>query len=105
MRDFPAGLTKEQVRERIKNERAIELSFEDHRFWDIRRWMDAEEDGVMKGDFYKEELTHISGVGLNQKCTYVITKFETRSFNRNMYLHPILESEINKGYLTQNPGW
>ena len=105
MRDFPAGLTKEQMRERIKNERAIELSFEDHRFSDIRRWMDAEEDGVMKGDFYKEELTHISGVGLNQKCTYVITKFETRSFNRNMYLHPILESEINKGYLTQNPGW
>lgn len=32
------GMTKEQLRERIRNERRIELAFEDHRFFDERRW-------------------------------------------------------------------
>ena len=105
MPDFPASLSKDQMRERIRKERAIELSFEDHRLWDIRRWMIAEQDGVMKGKFYKQTLTHISGFGPDQKCDYVIEVFEERAFNKNMYLHPILESEVNKGYLTQNPGW
>ena len=105
MPGLPAGLSKDQMRERIKNERAIELSFEDHRFWDIRRWMDAEQEGVMKGKFYKEVLIYKSGSFLNMKCDYTIELLEERSFNRNMYLHPIVESEVNKGYLTQNPGW
>ncbi|MCX6327063.1 MAG: RagB/SusD family nutrient uptake outer membrane protein [Bacteroidia bacterium] len=33
--------SRELFRDRIKNERTIELSFEDHRFFDLRRWMDA----------------------------------------------------------------
>lgn len=102
---LPEGLDKDAMRKRIKNERDIELAFEDHRLWDIRRWMDAEQDGVMQGDFYKVTLTRVSGHGLDQKCDYVISRFETRTFHRKMYLHPIQESEVNKGYLTQNPGW
>ena len=47
-----AGLSKEAFRERVRNERAVELAFEDHRFWDIRRWLIAEEEGVMKGNMY-----------------------------------------------------
>ena len=105
MPDLPSGLSQIEMRKRIKNERDIELAFEDHRFWDIRRWMDAEEDGVMQGAFYKVTITRKSGAGLNQKCDYVISTFENRSFNRNMYLHPIFENEVNKGYLIQNPGW
>lgn len=108
MPDFPAGLSQDEMRERIKKERALELAFEDHRLWDIRRWMDAEKDGVMKGNFYKQTLKRTSPPlvgGLDQTCDYTIEVFEVRSFNRNMYLHPILESEVNKGYLTQNPGW
>ena len=105
MPDFPAGLSKDEMRDRIKNERDIELSFEDHRLWDIRRWMDAEKDGVMKGPIYREKLKYVSGGGLTQKCTYTIEVLENRSFNRNMYLHPITENEANKGYLIQNPGW
>ena len=34
-----SGMTKEKLRERIRNERRIELCFEDHRFFDERRWM------------------------------------------------------------------
>lgn len=105
MPDLPEDLTQSQMRDRIKNERDIELAFEDHRFWDIRRWMDAEKDGVMQGAFYKVTLYHVSGSGLEQKCDYVISRFETRTFHKRMYLHPIQESEVNKGYLIQNPGW
>ena len=105
MPNFPAGLSQDEMRERIKKERDIELAFEDHRFWDIRRWVDAEKDGVMKGNFYKETIERVSGMGLDMKCNYTIEVFEVRAFNKNMYFHPIIESEVNKGYLTQNPGW
>ena len=39
-------------RELVRNERAIELSFDNHRFWDMRRWMIAEQEGVMSGAMY-----------------------------------------------------
>lgn len=105
MPPLPRNLNRDELRERIKNERAVELSFEDHRLWDIRRWMDAEKDGVMLGSFYKVIINKVSGSGLASKCNYEIAVFETRSFNRNMYLHPIVETEVNKGYMVQNPGW
>lgn len=35
---LPDGLSKEQMRERIHRERRVELAFEEHRFWDVRRW-------------------------------------------------------------------
>src|SRR5690606_11149218 len=38
---LPAGLTKEQMREKIRHERYIELSFEQKRYWDLRRWKTA----------------------------------------------------------------
>ena len=105
MPDLPSELSKEQMRDRIKNERAVELAYEDHRLWDVRRWMDAEKEGVMQGSFYKVTITRKSGQKLAQKCDYVISEYEKRIFNHNMYLHPIFENEINKGYMIQNPGW
>ena len=41
MPDFPAGMSQEAFRTKLRNERAVELAFEDHRFWDIRRWLIA----------------------------------------------------------------
>ncbi len=38
MPDIPATVTGEALRERLYNERRIELAFENHRFFDIRRW-------------------------------------------------------------------
>lgn len=35
---LPTGLTQDQMRTRIRNERAVELAFEDHRWYDIMRW-------------------------------------------------------------------
>lgn len=38
MPGLPMGLTKEQMRVRIRRERRVELAIEEHRFWDVRRW-------------------------------------------------------------------
>lgn len=35
---LPSGLSQSQMRARIQNERKVELVFEEHRFWDVRRW-------------------------------------------------------------------
>jgi hypothetical protein len=100
--DLPAGLSKDDFRTRVRNERAVELFLEDHRFWDIRRWLIAETDGVMKGDFYGLK-TYLNPAPPNFR--YEVYKFETRSFNKNFYLHPFIRTEVLKGYLVQNPGW
>lgn len=102
MADLPAGLTQDQFREKVRKERDIELAFEDHRLWDIRRWMVAENDGVMKGKFWGLKIFTIPA---STEFRYEPFNFETRTFNRNMYLHPFPQAEVNKGYLVQNPGW
>jgi hypothetical protein len=38
MPDLPTGLSQSAMRLRIQNERKVELAFEEHRFWDVRRW-------------------------------------------------------------------
>ena len=102
MPKLPAGLTKEQFRDRVRNERDIELAFEDHRLYDIRRWKTAENDGVMQGSFYGLRITKIAGSTDFKYEPYV---FETRTFLPRMYLHPFLNTEVYKGYLVQNPGY
>ncbi|MGV8096556.1 MAG: RagB/SusD family nutrient uptake outer membrane protein [Mangrovibacterium sp.] len=100
--DLPAGLSQAEFRERVRNERAIELVFEDHRLWDINRWLIAEEEGVMQGNMYGIK-TYLNPAAPNFRYeTYV---FEIRTFRKRMYLHPIWRSEMLKGYLVQNPGY
>jgi len=40
---FPAGSIKTLTIERLQNERRVELAFEDHRVWDLKRWRTAHE--------------------------------------------------------------
>jgi len=93
--------TQEKLRETIRRERAIELAFEGHRFFDVRRWQIAGNDGVMKGQMW----------GLNlyeQQDGSVIYKkepFETRVWDNKMYYYPFPQVEIDKAYIVQNPGW
>lgn len=96
---IPRGLTKEQFRERVRRERTIELAYEGHRLWDIRRWEIADE-GVMKGDMYG-----IRQYKNGDEIRYQPYVFEKRSFNIQMYRHPFRQNEVNKGYLIQNPGY
>ncbi|MRG45195.1 RagB/SusD family nutrient uptake outer membrane protein [Chitinophaga sp. SYP-B3965] len=102
MPELPANLSQEAFRERVHHERDIELAFEDHRFWDIRRWMVAEQNGVMQGDFWGLQLKAIPG---SSEYNYVPYIYEQRTFLRKMYLHPFILSEVNKGHIVQNPGW
>lgn len=103
MPDFPAGLSKDQFREKIRNERSIELAFEEHRLWDVYRWRIAENEGVMLGKMRGIKITKQAAP--STEFSWVPYVFETRSFNRNMYLHPFIQNEVNKGYIIQNPGW
>lgn len=97
----------ELTQERIRNERTIEMAFDNHRFWDIRRWMIAEQEGVMKGDMIGIEIHLKNGEKpkLESGFYYIPVLVERRTFTRKMYMHPFPTEEVNKGYLIQNPGY
>src|SRR5690606_31511954 len=96
---LPAGLSKDQMREVIRNERRKELAFEEHRFYDVRRWKVAEQ------EFNKD----LSAMTIYQTGTGVIrqrTPVLKMNFEERMYLAPIPFSEVIKNpQMTQNPGW
>jgi hypothetical protein len=86
MPPLPAGLTKDQMRERIRNERRVEFPFEGMRYRDIRRWRTAE--------------------------VYINTLVEPDSRVQRVfdpskhYLFPFPQSEIDiNPNLVQNPGY
>lgn len=97
---LPTGLSQEELRQRIWNERAIELSFEEHRWWDARRWLQAEK--WFGGPMYEMEIRKADG----GKLTYEVKPFYTRIYRSNMNLYPIPVGEMRKNPLyVQNPGW
>lgn len=102
MPDLPTGLSKEDFRERVRNERAIELAFDDFRFWDVRRLLISENEGIGNGSMYGIRIYKIVG---SVEFRYEPYVFETRTWLKKMYLHPFGTNEINKGYLIQNPGY
>lgn len=96
-----AGLSKEAMRSIIHNERRKELAFEGHRYWDVRRWKDAE---VEFNKTLHGELIYKEGSG---KLTYQRYPVEKMVFIApKMYLAPIPYSEVVKNpKMIQNPGW
>ena len=85
-------------REAIRREWRVEFAFEDHRFWDIRRWNIAS--GVM-GQLDGVEIVK-NGATLSYKRKVV----ETRTWSDKMNLYPIPQAEtFNNPNLTQNTGW
>jgi hypothetical protein len=94
------GMNKDQMRAIIRNERRIELAFEEHWFWDIRRWMVAEntENVMMHG----MKVIRDNGV----PPSFQQFEVRKRNFRNAMYLFPIPESEVAKSkQLLQNPYW
>ncbi|RBQ11326.1 RagB/SusD family nutrient uptake outer membrane protein [Pedobacter miscanthi] len=98
------NMTQDEMRIAIRHERAIELAFEDHRWYDIMRWkIGAQTIAVpMKGmDVVKNT---------NGSFTYtpiVLGPTFQKSWTEAQNLYPIPRAEIykSKGALTQNPGW
>ena len=79
---------------RYERERMVELAFENHRFWDVRRWK--------KGAQYFRtiQVANISA-GLQLTRTTV-----SRQWDDKYYFYPIPQSELKKNpNLTQNAGW
>lgn len=89
---------QDRMREIIYHERQVELAFENHRWWDLRRWM--------YGQLLNTPLKGINITRVGGKDSYEPKVVEERTFDESkMYLYPIPQSEIDKGHLTQNTNW
>jgi hypothetical protein len=96
---LPLGLSQDEMREEIRNERRIELAFEEQRFWDVRRWKiaDQTENIMTKG----MEVDRNGG-----SVAYKTFNVRQRNFRPAMYLWPFPQSEVAKSpELAQNPGY
>lgn len=87
--------TKEKMRNFIHKERTVELAFEEHRAWDVRRWNVAEE--ALGRD--------IIGVDVAANGTITRKVAQKRVFQKKMYLYPIPEGEYWKTGIENNPDW
>ena len=92
--DLPSGLSKIEMRERIKNERRIELLLEEHRFYDLRRWKD--------GDVLAEPIMGMNIYDDNVTLRYEVSKVEDRIFNGTHYYLPIPLKEQEKNPLLKD---
>lgn len=96
MPGFPTGLSNDEFTEKYRRERMVELAFEGHRFWDVRRW----KDGASQRSIFEMQITKNG-----DRYTYNRVP-KSRYWDDKMYLFPIPDSEIRKNpNLTQNPGW
>ncbi|SCD20882.1 SusD domain-containing protein [Proteiniphilum saccharofermentans] len=91
---------QEDMRKIIRRERAVEFAFEQHRYFDLRRWKTASEEGVMKGRIYTLKL-----YDTKPEPTYKLEQISSRVWDDKMYLYPFRQQEVDLGYITQNPGW
>ncbi|WP_223713286.1 RagB/SusD family nutrient uptake outer membrane protein [Niabella beijingensis] len=99
---LPSGLSQVQMRAAIRKERQVELAFEEHRFYDVRRWKIA---GVT-------ENAAASGMTIvkNANGTFSYTRkvaLEGKAFSDKNYWLPIPRSEIlaSDNQLKQNEGY
>lgn len=95
-----SSVSKVDLQQIIRRERRVEFAFEDHRLWDVRRWMIA-----------PETLgTPITGVEVKRigddQYEYNPIVLENRVFENKMYLYPIPQKELEIAQSwKQNPGW
>ncbi|MBN1925421.1 MAG: RagB/SusD family nutrient uptake outer membrane protein [Prolixibacteraceae bacterium] len=91
-----AGLGKDAFRELIQNERRIELCFEGHRFWDVRRW--------------NLPLSHtVKGMKITKSgdnLTYQQVDVEEHTYEDYMRYVPVpYDQTLIMDNLAQNAGW
>jgi hypothetical protein len=91
-----------ELKARYRNERRVEMAFEDQRYFDVRRWMIA-----------PQVYTNATGVEIRDKMvgnkpagtpTFKVVKVQDRAWNNRGYLLPIKMDELNRNSkLVQNP--
>jgi starch-binding outer membrane protein, SusD/RagB family len=95
-----AGMTKEEMREAIWHERRVELAFEEHRYWDVRRWKIAPQ--TENAETHGMEITRAA----NGSFSYRVIVIRKHVFTDAMYFWPIPQSELTKSpALQQTPGY
>ena len=108
MPPFSAALGQAALRDEYRNERRVEMAFEEQRFFDVRRWMIA-----------PAALNKVAG-GINifldgasrtdrttwRNYRYAVDTVQARAWNDKMYFMPIRFDELNRNsMLKQNPGF
>lgn len=106
------------LRDRYRHERRIEMSFEEQRYHDARRWMIAPTTLGRKLDFIGVTAKFKPGKDLKDKYKYDQTIYdytytpfielshENRTWVDKMYFRPISRDEVNtNNKLVQNPGY
>lgn len=91
------GLSKNQFRDVIKKERAMEFCFEATRRWDLIRW----------GDFYQNMNgmeAYVNQEGWNNSHKYALAYYKVSKFY-NYFPIPDMEMAVNKAISSNNPGW
>ena len=93
------AVSKQDFRKAVKNERRVELAFEDHRYWDLIRWLDAET--VLNKPIKGVRVTRNSLGGYQ----YSNPTVGSRVFENRHYYMPFTRKEIanSNGTLVQNP--
>lgn len=87
---------KDKMRLLIRNERRLELCFENKRFWDLRRWKEN----------LAQEAKGMRVEKKNDALSYTVIDVENRNYNDYMYYGPIPYDEVLKwSNLEQNAGW
>lgn len=102
MPDFPAGMSASDFEKKYRNERRVEFAFEEHRYFDVRRWK-----------ILAETERYLTGMQITKNgsdLVYTRIGFERGSWIDKYYLYPLEPSEVNKmqdhtGIDWQNPGW
>lgn len=104
MPGVPQNMSQADFRKKVRNERRVELAFEEHRFYDVRRWkILSETDKVITG---------MSCQNNNGSFTYqrfVVDK-DRKAYTDKYLIMPIPGDEAirlkeNTGVNYQNPGW
>jgi hypothetical protein len=110
-----SGMSQSDLRTAVRHERRVELAFEDHRFWDVRRW-------VIGPDAYhpthRADVKYLtSAAALNYRqadgstwgdpiYSNQLIGVESRAWNDKCYFFPLMRDEMNKNTkLIQNPGY
>ncbi len=94
-------VSQAKLKDLIIRERRVELAFEGHRYFDVKRWMIA--DQAIGGSLKGVNVT----MNENGSFTYTPIVVENRVWNNKFYYYPIPQAEITKsgGVIVQNEGW
>ncbi len=91
--------TQEGMRDIIRNERLVELAFEGHRYWDLRRWK-------LAADYFNKPIRGWNIYAASTKDFYQVKNIYYRDFLTKDYLWPISQDEMLRNpNLVQSPGW